>query len=200
MTVNNTGSAGGVPNRTLESTHNTDEKRWVVAIVKNNTEKACEEKLAKMGLTTYVPTQTEVRRWSNGRKKTIQRIVIPSILFLHVDEKERLAALNCPLIHKFMTNKASRADQFNRHPIATIPNRQIEMLQFMLYHADQPVTIEGRPLHIGDSVRVVRGNLQGLEGYIQDYHQGGSSIIVNLDILGCARVNINRGDVEKICL
>jgi transcription antitermination factor NusG len=150
-----------------------------------------------MGFTTYLPIQTEIRKWSNGRKKSIQRIVLPSILFLYVNERERLDALSCPYIYKFMMNRAGNTNQYNRFPIATIPNQQIEMLRYMLYHAESQVSIESKPFEIGDKVRVIRGNLQGLEGNIQTCRQGDTFIVVNLDILGCARVSINRDDVEK---
>lgn len=55
--------------------------RWYVAIVSNNTEKVCAEKIAALGYDTYVPTQKELRRWKNGRRKssTVLLFLQPSL-------------------------------------------------------------------------------------------------------------------------
>ena len=62
-------------------------KYWVAALVKINTEKKVGERLSKLGYHSYVPTQTEIHQWSD-RKKKIERIVIPMIVFVLVDKVE----------------------------------------------------------------------------------------------------------------
>lgn len=56
--------------------------KWYVAVVSNNTEKVCAERIAALGYDTYVPTQKELRRWKNGRRKIIDRIVIHAAVFV----------------------------------------------------------------------------------------------------------------------
>lgn len=46
----------------------------------------CAEKIAALGYDTYVPTQKELRRWKNGRRKIIDRIVIPAAVFVRCTE------------------------------------------------------------------------------------------------------------------
>ena len=70
----------------------------------------------------------------------------------------------------------------------------------------QIVTLRGKfTEHVrGDKVRVVRGKLLGLEGNIVrcESHDSADAanldIVVQLDILGCARMNISPTDLEKI--
>ena len=55
-------------------------KYWIAALVKMNTEKKVSAKLTQLGYHNYVPTQTEIRQWSD-RKKKIDKVVIPMIVF-----------------------------------------------------------------------------------------------------------------------
>lgn len=88
--------------------------------------------------------------------------------------------------------------------MAVVPDREIEKLRFILYNSDAAVTIEPLPLRLGDKVRVIRGKLIGLEGNIvrcEGHDTSDSSnldIVVQLDILGCTRMNISPMDLEKI--
>lgn len=172
---------------------------WYVAIVSNNTEKSCGDKLEKAGYEVYVPTQREMRRWKNGRRKLIDRVVIPSVVFIRCTEHERKKEIvGLPYIKRFMTDRARQALTPAGTCIAVVPDAQIEKLRFILYNSDTPVSIESAPLRLGDKVRVVRGRLMGLEGNVIQHREGNPDIIVQLDILGCARMNISEDDLERI--
>jgi transcription antitermination factor NusG len=178
--------AVGVPNR-----------QWFVAIVGRNTEKACRERLSALGYESYVATQMETRVWRTGQKKQVERVLISNILFIHVTERERLEIVKLPYINYFLTDKAGHTNDFGRHPLAVIPDSQMDMLRFMLYHADSPVSFTSEPLRLGDHIRVVRGQLTGCEGYVaKDGNQ--THLVVRIDFLGSAQVSISSEDLEKI--
>lgn len=178
--------AVGVPNR-----------QWFVAIVGRNTEKACRERLSALGYESYVATQMETRVWRTGQKKQVERVLISNILFIHVTERERLEIVKLPYINYFLTDKAGHTNDFGRHPLAVIPDSQMDMLRFMLYHADSPVSFTSEPLRLGDHIRVVRGQLTGCEGYVaKDGNQ--THLVVRIDFLGSAQVSISSDDLEKI--
>lgn len=178
--------AVGVPNR-----------QWFVAIVGRNTEKACRERLSALGYESYVATQMETRVWRTGQKKQIERVLISNILFIHVTERERLEIVKLPYINYFLTDKAGHTNDFGRHPLAVIPDSQMDMLRFMLYHADSPVSFTSEPLRLGDHIRVIRGQLTGCEGYVaKDGNQ--THLVVRIDFLGSAQVSISSDDLEKI--
>ena len=61
-------------------------KYWIAVLVQMNTEQKSSTKLTKLGITNYVPTQSEIHQWSD-RKKKIERIVIPMIVFVKVDKE-----------------------------------------------------------------------------------------------------------------
>ena len=101
-----------------------------------------------------------------------------------------------PYISRFMTNKAS--GNSTAKPLAVIPDRQIEVLRFMLGQSDVPVTMTERSYRKGDRVRVARGKLCGLEGEVVTTDDGQSELVVRIDILGCAKVLISAIDIEPI--
>lgn len=174
------------------------ETKWFVAIVKNNTEKSSREKLDKLGLTTYLPTQKETRVWKNGKRAIVERVVISSIIFINCTEDQRKEVVNLPFINRFMTNKAGTPTDSNTKPLAIIPDSQIKTLQFMLGNSDSPVTISSRPFRKGDKVRVFRGKLKGLEGEVINLSTDKTELVVGLDFFGCARLTIDTINVEVI--
>lgn len=173
------------------------EKRcWFVAIVKNNTEKMAYERLSKAGYESYLATQTLFRVWKNGKRAKIDRVVLPTLVFVRCTEQERRQIVALPYISRFMTNKAS--GNSTAKPLAVIPDRQIEVLRFMLGQSDVPVTMTERSYRKGDRVRVARGKLCGLEGEVVTTDDGQSELVVRIDILGCAKVLISAIDIEPI--
>lgn len=172
-------------------------KHWFIAIVNHNSEIKSAERLNKAGYETYVATQKETRIWRNGRRKTIDRVVISSTVFVFCSEAQRKAIVGFPLIFRFLTDKASASNAAGS-PVAVVPPKQMELLRFMLGHSDTPVEITGHTYGKGDKVRVVRGNLRGVEGEVLADSDGQSLLIVNLDILGNARCVISPLDLEPI--
>ncbi|MCM1070474.1 MAG: UpxY family transcription antiterminator [Alistipes timonensis] len=175
------GNAGGVPG-------------WfVVCMRRNNTEKASAERLRAAGFECYVATQREVRCWRNGKKKLIDRVVIPSIIFIRCSEAERRVIVGDPCVSRFMMDKAA-----NTSRLAVVPDSQIERMRFMLGQSDIPVEFVAQDYKRGDKVRVARGGLKGLEGEVIGGFDGKSDFIVSVDCLGNARLRISTIDLEPV--
>lgn len=172
--------------------------KWFVAIVHFHTEKQSAEKLNKMGVETYLPTQQEIRVWKNGRKAKVDRIVIPSTVFIHCTEAKRRELVKLPFLYRFLTNKAGAAGESSRKPIAVISDNEINRLKFMLGQSDVPVEITERPYRVGNKVRVIRGGLKGLEGEVFEMDAVKSEVIVVLETLGCARLVIETKNIEIV--
>lgn len=171
---------------------------WFVAIVNHNSEKQASDKLTKMGITNYLPTQPEIRIWKNGRKSKVDRIVIPSTIFIKCTERRRKELVNLPFIFRFMTNKAGYIEGSPNKPLAIIPDKEIAQLRFMLGQSDTPVEITEKPFKNGDRVRVIRGNLAGLEGEVLSLKESKSELIISLNFFGCARLSIDSINLEII--
>ena len=173
------------------------EVKWFVAIVNSRHEKSVAEKLHTTGLETYVATQKEMRVWANGRRKIIDRIVIPSMVFVKCTEQQRRQIVNLPYVNRFLVNRSADSGGLNK-PVAVIGDAEIQKLKFMLGQSDTPVEFAPTEFRIHDTVRVIRGSLRGLEGEIRANSDGTHTLVVSLALLGGATVHIDPKDVEKI--
>ena len=170
--------------------------KWYVAFVGHNTEKACRDRLQQLGYESYVASQEEIHEWKNGRKKKVERVVISTLLFVRVTEKQRREVVNLPFIKYFLTDKARSTNTFGHHPLAVIPDSQMQQLRFMLFNADEPVGFVTEHLRLGDHIRVARGSLKGLEGNVVRYKDGSSYLVAQIESLGYAMVKIAIEDIE----
>lgn len=174
-----------------------EKRKWFVAIVNHNTEKSCGEKLKKLNYEVYVPIQKEMHQWKNGRRKMIDRIVLPCLVFIRCTAIERRRyVVNLPFINRFMPDHTKVVNGL--HPPAVVPDVQMELFKYILYASDTPVSIEQHPLQVGDKVRVLRGGLIGVEGNVVCHKDGHTDFIVQLDILGYAKMTISVDDLEEI--
>ncbi len=173
------------------------EANWYVAIVNSRHEKSVAEKLRENGVECYVAVQKEMRVWQNGRRKMIDRVVIPSVVFIRCSEKERRDIVTLPYVNRFMVNLTADSGAFNR-PAATIPAAQMRRLQFMLGQSETPVNFEPTLFKVRDNVRIIRGPLRGLQGEISRTPDGHHTLTVSLSHLGCATVQISPQDIEKL--
>ena len=183
-------------------------RHWYIAIVNNNTEKVCGERLRKLfdeyarkegrRLQAYVPIQREMRVWRNGRRSEIDRVILPTYVFVYCTELERRKEIAyIPYIKRFFINPAGAPVNGHR-PIATIPDDQMACLMRMVNDADSPVTIGLPPLRLGERVRVNGGKLIGLEGNVFREEDGNTNLVITIDILGCAMVKIARDLLDPI--
>lgn len=174
------------------------ESCWFVAIVHSRSEKQSAERLTKMGFETYVPIQKEIGVWRNGRKSKVDRIVIPSTLFIRCTEQQRKEIVKLPYIYRFMTNKAGATANSGHKRLAVVSDHEIQLMKFMLGQSDVPVTISERPYKVGDKVAIIRGSLAGLEGEVSGSTPGKSEVVILLDFFGCAKLEINTNDLEIV--
>ncbi|MDE7345855.1 MAG: UpxY family transcription antiterminator [Muribaculaceae bacterium] len=173
-----------------------ESRKWFVAIVNHNTEKAVQERLEKLGYETYVAKQTVVRIWKNGRKAKVEKVIIPSLVFVKCTQKERHEIVSLPYIKRFMTDKAGVSRGSVSSPLAVIPQSQIDTLRYMLGQSDIPVSFADRPLKFGDKVVVARGSLKGIEGEVIQVTEGKAEIVVRVDMIGVAKMTINASEIE----
>ena len=163
-------------------------KRWIAALVQSCTEKRVGVRLDKMDVENYIPTQTEIHQWSD-RKKKVERIVIPMIVFIHTDEMTERRLRMQTFIRKILSYPG-------QWKAAVIPDEQINRLKFMLRHAESQVELMEQNLQVGETIRIARGPLKGLEGEICQVQVGKPMIAVRIDGLGYACVSIDKSDVE----
>lgn len=183
--VNDTTEAVGVP----------EHLKWFIAIVKHGDEKQCGRILSNLGYEVFVPTQRELKRYSSGRKKWVDRLVITSKVFVRATEKARLSHIvNLPVVNRFMVDPSRRPASGVNAPVAVVPDREMNMFRRMLGQDELPVVVEDMHIDyaVGDRVQVAVGKLAGLEGVVRQVTDGRQRLYISLDLLGSASVDIDR--------
>ena len=159
-----------------------------MAYVQSCLEKKTAQRLAAMGIECYLPVQSEIRQWSDRRKR-VERLVIPMMIFVHVTPQERPLPLSLQAVSRYMVLRGESTP-------AVIPDEQMDRFRFMLDYSPEAVEMCSAPLAPDDAVKVIKGPLAGLEGELITVN-GKSKVAVRLDMLGCAHVDVPIGFVEK---
>lgn len=164
-------------------------RQWLVAYVKSCMEKKTVERLRAMGIECYLPVQSEIHQWSDRRKR-IDRLVLPMLVFVHVTPLERPLPLTLAAVLRYMVLRGQSTP-------AVIPDEQMERFRFMLDYSPEAVTFSSTTFEPGDPIRVIKGPLSGLEGETVTLN-GKHHVLVRLDLLGCAHVEVPVGYIERL--
>ena len=162
-------------------------KRWYVALVRMHHEKKVAERLDKMGIENFVPVQQEVHQWSD-RRKVVESVLLPMMVFVHADPKERKEVLSFSTVSRYMVMRGESSPTI-------IPDEQMARFRFMLDYSEEAICMNSAPLARGEKVRVIKGPLTGLVGELVTV-DGRSKIAVRLNMLGCACADLPVGYVE----
>ena len=165
------------------------ERHWYAAYTKLFHERKTAENLQKLGIRSFVPVREEIHQWSQ-RKKKVMKVLIPQMIFVYGTEKERLEALKLPAISHYLVLRGE-------HKPAVIPDDQMERFMFLVDYSEETIEMFASPLEPGQTIKVIKGPLSGLEGELLEI-EGKSKVVVRLDLLGCAGVDMPAGYVEAI--
>lgn len=165
-------------------------KNWYVAQVQMKCEKKTAQKLSALGYETFVPVQSEIHQWSDRRKK-VEKIVIPLVVFVRSDEETVKEIEKLSFVYRLLRAPGDCKP-------AKIPCEQMDQFKFLLGNCDSEITLESLEIKKGDRVRIVRGNLKGLEGFITGISDSKSKVSIVIDYIGCASIKIDKTDLVLV--
>jgi len=156
----------------------TIDKHWYALYIKHHHEVRIKFKFDAMGIENYLPMTTRIRQWSD-RKKKVNEPLLRGYIFIKVNEKERLQALEIDFVFRCVSERGIPAK---------IPQFQIDnMRNFVMDNVEYSV-VEG--LVAGSRVRIKTGPFEGVEGILVDNGQN-KEFAVSIELL-------NRTVVTKI--
>lgn len=164
-------------------------RRWLVACVRLYHEKKTQERLNQLGIENFLPIQEEVHQWSDRLKK-VERILIPMMIFVHVDPSERSRVLTLSSVSRYMVLRGESRP-------AVIPDEQMKRFKFMLDYSEEAIQFTDNQFSPGEKIRVIKGPLTGLEGELVTVN-GKTKLAVRIASLGYASVEMPVGFVESI--
>jgi transcription antitermination factor NusG len=161
-------------------------RNWFAVAVQPNHEKSVDEYLKMRGLEALCPRYATRRSWSD-RVKVVELPLFSGYVFCRFSFEERLAVLSTPGVRSLVS--------FGSVP-APIPGEEIKALQSIGTSG-----LPARPwpyLRVGQTVRVTRGCLEGIQGIIvREKHL--FRIVVSVDMLmRSVAVEVERDDIEPL--
>ena len=143
--------------------------RWYALYTKSRNEKKVCERLVSDGYECFLPLQKTVRQWSD-RKKVVEVPLINSYVFVRMVLSQRFAVLQDPGAVCFIN--------FEKLP-APVADKDIAYLKRIMEEGFA-VEVVDAPLAPGEKVKVISGQLTGLEGELVD-HKGGQRVVVRIE-------------------
>jgi len=159
---------------------------WYALYTRSRYEKKVDTLLRQKDIEVYLPLRKVLRQWSD-RKKWIEEPLFRCYVFVHVNEKDRIRALE--------TDGVVRMVGFQGKP-AVVRDEEIENIRRIL--KEIPCVESCSILNVGEWVKVIRGPLMGLVGRLEEI-RGGHRFVIAIDSIGQAlRFNVEAGDVAPV--
>jgi len=162
---------------------------WYAVQTRARNEKVIAERLQEQGLDTFLPLVTEIRRWSD-RKKKVELPLFSCYVFVKLvisNSQERMSV--------YRTNGVFGIVSMRGEAIP-IPEEQIDALRTVV---TQQVSWSAHPfLKVGQRVRIRGGSMDGVEGVLLSAN-GDRTLIISVDaIQRSLAVRVQGYDVEAL--
>src|ERR1700688_3107709 len=164
------------------------EESWYALLTRARHERVVAQRLGEVGVTSFLPTVTQERKWSD-RKKLVEFPLFSCYVFakLRSTNEGRLKALRIDGVYSLVGPRGEGT---------TIPDEQIDAVRRI---TEEQFAWHSHPfLKIGQRVRIRSGALDGVEGILVA-RSGESTLVVSVDaIQRSLSVRIEGYDVEPV--
>jgi transcription antitermination factor NusG len=165
-----------------------EEQNWYALLTRARHEKIIAHRLREVGVTSFLPLVTELRKWSD-RKKLVEFPLFSCYVFakLSPTNEGRLKALRIDGVFSLVGKPVEGTP---------IPEEQMDAVRRI---AEERLAWQSHPfLKIGQRVRVRSGALNGVEGILVG-RSGESTLVVSIDaIQRSLSVRIDGYSVEPV--
>ena len=166
------------------------EGRWFAARVRSGHELKMRDRLEELGVRNYIPSK-EVTRVRGHKRCKVEAPVIPNLIFIFCSKPQAFALANgygLPL--KYLIDHSTRT-------LLEVPKKQLE--DFIRVMEEDPSTLcpPDQVFQPGQKVRVIAGNLAGVEGEVETLP---NRTFLTISVCGLlrARIQIPRAYVKAI--
>lgn len=144
---------------------------WNVLYVKSRAEKKVSERLENDGVEVFCPLKTEVRQWSD-RKKKVKIPYFPSYVFVRFEKKKKPDVLKTPGVVGFV--------YWLRKPAVIREQEMRTVMDFFKDRKDEKISF--RSFKKGDRLKIERGPLKERKGVV--LRQTKEKVVLQIEQLG----------------
>jgi transcription antitermination factor NusG len=162
-----------------------DAKRWLIAYTFPKAERKIHSKLEAIGVTSFLPLQKVIRKWSDRNKKLIVPL-FPNYIFIHTCVKQQYEILQLRELVRYVEFAGK---------LATVSENLIGSLKKMVAG---DVEVSNENFISGMRVRICEGPLMGTEGVLLR-RNGKKRLLVRIEALQrCVSVDISANSVVSV--
>ena len=145
---------------------------WYVIYTKPKWEKKVAEQLAEAGIDCYCPLITQIRKWSD-RKKKVEVPLFNSYVFVQLDESERNSVFQSAGVVRYL---------FWLGKPAIVRHEEIEVIKKWINTSDAADIMVDR-YKIGDAIQLESGPFSAQKAIVQEVTN--THYVLVLESLGC---------------
>ena len=175
------------------------EKTWFVVWVKSRAEKSVRDSLISKGFEAYVASRHEMHTWRRGERRKVEKVLIPSVVFVRMTKNDRLIIEDTPNVCAIMLDPAKRGlrskglDEY-----ASISDYEMRLFQQMLGQDDVEVCFTSHDFVIGDYVRIKDlAESYNRAQIVRIFDDSKTYVGVRVSFLGCAYMQVPLDRIEK---
>ena len=154
---------------------------WYALYIKSKHEKKATERLSNEGFEVFCPMVKTIKQWSD-RKKKVSIPLIPSYIFIKVDDKNRSKVLTDPSVLNYV--------YWLSNP-AIIRDEEIDRLKGVISN-EKILEFEIRSFNVGDKINIDKGFIKEKNAIIKK--RTNNNVYVELKEIGII-VIINKTDL-----
>ncbi|KAB1067873.1 UpxY family transcription antiterminator [Tamlana haliotis] len=151
--------------------HNSSLKDWKVLYVKPRNEKKVVTALSKLGLMAYCPIVTEIRQWSD-RKKKVEVPLLTSYVLVKIKDNEHDLVFQVPGVVRYL---------FWLGKPALVKDSDVEVMKNWLNKEQTKAQVDN--IQPGDRIKIKEGVFKGKKALVHEINTNRIQLILlDLDI------------------
>ena len=200
MTATNVCILGGTSGSSTDGGGAVGEPSWSVLWVKPRTEKSVRDNLIREGFEAFVATRFEIHTWRRGERRKVEKVLIPSIVFVRMEKQDRPLVERQPNVSSLMRDPAKRgARSKGGEEYASITNDEMLFFQQMLSQEDTQVNFTTSEFSIGEFVRIKDFNEDhNIARVVRIIGDKKNYVGLRVSFLGCAYMEIPLSRITKV--
>ena len=173
---------------------------WSVLWVKPRTEKSVRDNLLREGFEAFVATRLETHTWRRGERRKVEKVLIPSIVFVRMQKQDRPLVERQMNVTSLMRDPAKKGARIKGgEEYASISNDDMLVFQQMLSQEDTEVNFASTDFSVGDYVRIKDFDKSHNKAQIvRIYGDNKTYVGLRVSFLGCAYIQVPLSRIEKM--
>ena len=167
-----------------------NQEQWFAARTRANQELGLRDFLKKLEITHYLPTHIVTRRISD-RVKRVEVPVINNLIFIRTTKQQAFALV------KDYALKLHYIKDPETGSLLIVPDKQMENFIFLMDLSPDSIRQCSETYAPGDKVRIIKGNLAGVEGEMVRV-EGKTHVILRIPQVLVVSVKVPKSYLEKI--